>query len=467
MPSSSLPTTSKGKVYLPRTVHHLHGFQLEVPSMYTIDSLLGRGAYGVVVSATVERGHTNSFIKGSIDSDKMGGVVGGARKDVESSEPIKVAIKKIGSVFQDLVDGKRILRELKLLHFMDHRNVLHLLDVFRPRVNTGIINSPALKFLSDREQVPDPKINEETDFFSDIYVVTECMSSDLGKVIRCDDNSLGEQHASLFIYQMCCGLNFIHNTARVIHRDVKPGNILIASPECIVKIADFGLARCVNGTDMTDYVATRYYRPPELLLVSDNYTTAIDMWAVGCIAVEILTGKALLPGTDYINQLVLITELLGTPTVEELKHVRSKEAVDFVRELPPTKRKDISTLFLREGYTKGEDEGKNSEKGPNDNKDKGEEDGKMDEDITPSPEMIDFVDKLLRMAPENRMTAREAMLHPWVKAHFSKDDLVTKVPPDVHFEFKYDSIDIDLDVLKSEMRETVDSLTLEPWKDVI
>jgi len=105
------------------------------------------------------------------------------------------------------------------------------------------------------------------------------------------------------------GLKYVHS-ANVLHRDLKPSNLLL-NANCDLKIADFGLARTTSETDfMTEYVVTRWYRAPELLLNCSEYTAAIDIWSVGCILGEIITRQPLFPGKDYVHQLRLVTEVL-------------------------------------------------------------------------------------------------------------------------------------------------------------
>lgn len=112
-----------------------------------------------------------------------------------------------------------------------------------------------------------------------------------------------------FLYQLLRGLKYIHS-ANVLHRDLKPSNLLL-NANCDLKICDFGLARTTSETDfMTEYVVTRWYRAPELLLNCSEYTAAIDIWSVGCIFMEIIRREPLFPGKDYVQQLTLITEVL-------------------------------------------------------------------------------------------------------------------------------------------------------------
>ena len=114
-----------------------------------------------------------------------------------------------------------------------------------------------------------------------------------------------------FLYQILRGLKYIHS-ANVIHRDLKPSNLLL-NANCDLKICDFGLARPTSENDiMTEYVVTRWYRAPELLLNSTDYTAAIDVWSVGCIFMELMNRQPLFPGRDHMHQMRLITEVRWT-----------------------------------------------------------------------------------------------------------------------------------------------------------
>ena len=122
------------------------------------------------------------------------------------------------------------------------------------------------------------------------------------------------------MYQLLRGLKYVHSAA-VLHRDLKPSNLLL-NANCDLKICDFGLARTAKGPEdfLTEYVVTRWYRAPELLLSCAEYTAAIDVWSVGCIFAELLGRKPLFPGKDYVHQLNLITRVIGSPSEVRSPH---------------------------------------------------------------------------------------------------------------------------------------------------
>eukprot|EP00919_Chromeraceae_sp_WS-2016_P046664 GHVR01110757.1.p1 GENE.GHVR01110757.1~~GHVR01110757.1.p1 ORF type:complete len:269 (+),score=44.17 GHVR01110757.1:79-885(+) len=209
---------------------------------YEIVHKLGKGAYGIVW------------------------------KSIDKKTTEIVALKKIFDAFQNATDAQRTFREIMFLNELtDHDNIVKMSNV--------------LKADNDR----------------DIYLVFDFMETDLHAVIRA--NILEEIHKQYIIYQLLKSLKYMHS-GELLHRDMKPSNILLNS-ECLVKVADFGLARSVasaevndTGTNpvLTDYVATRWYRAPEILLGSTKYTKGVDMWSLGCILGELLTGKPVFPG---------------------------------------------------------------------------------------------------------------------------------------------------------------------------
>lgn len=129
------------------------------------------------------------------------------------------------------------------------------------------------------------------------------MDTDLASLIL-SSQEIPESHYKYFLYQIVRGLKFIHS-AGIAHRDIKPRNLLI-NASADLKICDFGLARPLFKKDkasvLTDYVVTRWYRAPELLLNAKKYTVAVDMWSVGCVFAEMILRKPFLNGTDTKNQ---------------------------------------------------------------------------------------------------------------------------------------------------------------------
>ncbi|XP_043695474.1 mitogen-activated protein kinase 9-like [Telopea speciosissima] len=253
-------------------------------TQYQIQEVIGKGSYGVV----------------------------GAAVDTHTGE--RVAIKKINDVFEHVSDATRILREIKLLRLLRHPDIVEIKHIMLPP--------------SRRE-------------FKDIYVVFELMESDLHQVIKANDD-LTPEHYQFFLYQLLRALKYIH-TANVFHRDLKPKNIL-ANADCKLKICDFGLARvsfneAPSAIFWTDYVATRWYRAPELCgSFFSKYTPGIDIWSIGCIFAEMLTGKPLFPGKNVVHQLDLMTDLLGTPPPESIARIRNEKArryLSSMRKKPP------------------------------------------------------------------------------------------------------------------------------------
>ncbi|XP_039679979.1 serine/threonine-protein kinase NLK-like [Perca fluviatilis] len=220
------------------------------------------------------------------------------------------------NVFQNLVSCKRVFRELKMLCFFKHENVLSALDILQP-----------------------PHI----DFFEEIYVVTELMQSDLHKIIV-SPQPLSSDHAKVFLYQILRGLKYLHS-AGILHRDIKPGNLLVNS-NCVLKICDFGLARVEEldeSRHMTQEVVTQYYRAPEILMGSRHYSNSIDIWSVGCIFAELLGRRILFQAQSPIQQLDLITDLLGIPSMEAMRTACEGARAHILR--GPQKQPSLPVLY--------------------------------------------------------------------------------------------------------------------------
>lgn len=223
---------------------------------------------------------------------KLGsGAYGSVAAFSDSRTKKKVAVKKVTNAFKDLHDGKRILREVKLLRQFDHENIIRILDIIPPE---------------------NPQIE-------DVYIVTDLMETDLSRVIR-SPQPLLESHHQHFTHQILLALRYLHGKG-VIHRDLKPANILV-NGDCNLKICDFGLARVPTQSPekeaMTEYVVTRWYRAPEVVLLESQYTEAIDIWAAGCILAELINRKALFEGKDPTDQIKRIIGTIGYPSDQEM-----------------------------------------------------------------------------------------------------------------------------------------------------
>lgn len=164
------------------------------------------------------------------------------------------------------------------------------------------------------------------------------MDTDLFKIIKSQQN-LSSDHFKFILYQLLRAVLYLHS-ADIIHRDIKPSNVLI-SEDCTIKLCDFGLSRGINSslkTDLTEYVVTRFYRAPEIMLCSHNYTKAIDVWSIGCTFGELLSQYYLFPGNNYLDQIKVIIDKLGSISDEDLDFIQNDQARNFVKgfvNIPP------------------------------------------------------------------------------------------------------------------------------------
>lgn len=329
----------------------------EVPEKYQNLLPVGSGAYGQVCSAE----DTKTVLK--------------------DGSNLRVAIKKLARPFQSAIHAKRTYRELRMLKHMNHDNIIGLLNVFTPSQN-----------LAD---------------FSDVYLVTHLMGADLNNIVK--TQKLSDEHVQFLVYQILRGMKYVHS-AGIIHRDLKPSNIAV-NEDCELKILDFGLARPTEN-EMTGYVATRWYRAPEIMLNWMHYHQTVDMWSVGCIMAEMLTGKALFPGTDHIDQLTRILVLCGTPSEETLNKITSEEAQNYIRSLPKMERKSFSEVF----------------KGAN-------------------PLAIDLLEKTLEVDTDKRISAEQSLAHPYLAVYAD--------PTDEPISTQYDQTFEDLDLAVDQWKEYI------------
>lgn len=230
-----------------------------------------------------------------------GTVVLGQRKDTGE----KVAIKRMKRKYYSW-DEAMALREVKVIIlyieiFLENFPVFTKYSIFN--------NLQSLKKLSHANVVKLKEVIRENDI---LYFVFEYMKENLYQLIKDRDSHFAEGTIRNMLFQVLSGLAFMHRHG-FFHRDLKPENLLCSGPE-LVKIADFGLAREIRSRPpYTDYVSTRWYRAPEVLLHSTRYGSAIDLWAIGCIMAELYTFRPLFPGSSEVDQLFKVCSVLGTP----------------------------------------------------------------------------------------------------------------------------------------------------------
>ena len=223
---------------------------------YEVLGVVGEGAYGIVYKC--KNKETGSF----------------------------VAIKKFKEAKDELVK-KTMRRELKMLQILKNENIVSFLEAFKRKGN--------------------------------LFLVFEYVDQDLLELLQSRPSGLDPMLIRNLIYQLCKAIKYLHNQ-NIIHRDIKPENLLIDN-NMHLKLCDFGFARKFNINNreaLTDYVATRWYRSPELLLTNGYYGPEVDYWAIGCIMGELADGNPLFPGENEVDQLYCIEKVLGNLPQEQI-----------------------------------------------------------------------------------------------------------------------------------------------------
>lgn len=305
---------------------NIESIDRQILRRYEIVQKIGKGAYGVVWRCI----------------NKQNGQV--------------VALKKAFGAFGNLTDAQRTYREITFLRQLkDCPAIVKLLAVHK----------------AENDQ--------------DIYMVFECLETDVHAVIRA--NILLDVHHRFIFWQLLVALKYVHS-AGVIHRDLKPSNLLINS-DATIKLCDFGLARAIDEEgvteDLTDYVATRWYRAPEILFGSNSYTSSVDMWAAGCILAELVSGRPLFPGSSTMDQLERIVAYTGPLSEQQIESMVSNFTSTMLSNLSYSRPK----FYLEEKLPDA------------------------------PPDAIDLIKKLISLNPADRPTAAECLEHPYV-AQFHK-----------------------------------------------
>ncbi|XP_040859640.1 mitogen-activated protein kinase 1 isoform X1 [Ochotona curzoniae] len=313
----------------------VRGQVFDVGPRYTNLSYIGEGAYGMVCSA------------------------------YDNVNKVRVAIKKI-SPFEHQTYCQRTLREIKILLRFRHENIIGINDIIR---------APTIEQMKD------------------VYIVQDLMETDLYKLLK--TQHLSNDHICYFLYQILRGLKYIHS-ANVLHRDLKPSNLLL-NTTCDLKICDFGLARVADPDHdhtgfLTEYVATRWYRAPEIMLNSKGYTKSIDIWSVGCILAEMLSNRPIFPGKHYLDQLNHILGILGSPSQEDLNCIINLKARNYLLSLPHKNKVPWNRLF------------------PN-----------------ADSKALDLLDKMLTFNPHKRIEVEQALAHPYLEQYYDPSDEVSTV----------------------------------------
>lgn len=231
------------------------------------------------------------------------------------------------------------------------------------------------------------------------------MDTDLASIIQ-SSQPLGEAHVQCFSLQILRGLRHLH-AHLIVHRDLKPMNILVNS-DCVLKLADFGLAKLRQGDNfsrvppMTNYVTTRWYRAPEVLVGWHSYGFAIDLWAVGTIIAELLLRKPLFPGKDSVDQLEMVARYCGKPARGFIDLCKKPHVRVFLSSLPPAPP-PATRLALHEKY------------GRNRQERDGEDCVGRQLESCSSPEALSLLNHLLVMDPRDRCGAEVALAHPFLR----------------------------------------------------
>jgi mitogen-activated protein kinase 1/3 len=360
------------------------GSEFIIDERYEYVKQIGVGAYGVVISCYDKKTNHN------------------------------VAIKKVGNAFEDLIDAKRIVREIKLLRYFKHDNIVSLIDIQKPPGRTG---------------------------FEDIYIITDLMETDLHRVIY-SRQELTDDHIQYFIYQILRGVLYMHS-ANIIHRDLKPANIL-ANKNCDLKICDFGLDHGKLKDDdktvqnlidnpsqpieysnsiiyddtkreLNDRNISRWYRAPEAILSPESYDKPVDIWSIGCILAELLGRQPLFPADNNLDELQKIISVLGSPSEADLDFITDEKIKNFVLRLAKRTKQSFNLMFSNA-----------------------------------NPVALDLLGKMLTFNPKKRYTVEQCISHPYFEGLHDPEQEPTA---ESTFDFSFDKESLSKEKLRSMIYE--------------
>jgi len=305
------------------------------------------------------------------------------RGEAPSGKPVALKFLRL----ENERDGLPItaVREIKLLKHMNHQNVIKLLDM-----------------------VTSKRMGKDARRKADIYMVLEWCDHDLSGLIHNPEFKFTEGVVKHFMKQIMEGFKYLHSGMGTLHRDVKPANILV-NGRGDIKLADFGLSRVMDTKKALTNghrIVTRWYRSPELLLGSQKYDYAIDMWSVGCVFGELITGKPVFPAREEIHQLGVVSDICGTIDVEDWP-----EAKLFGASLPKKHVRRRLKPHFREKMVQKRWSSENIEAA------------------------LDLLDKLLKLNPKKRLSAEDGCKHSYFRC--KPDPQVPVLPKECHHEWKY------------------------------
>ncbi|KAK7103924.1 MAPK/MAK/MRK overlapping kinase-like isoform X3 [Littorina saxatilis] len=210
-----------------------------------------------------------------------------------------------------------------------------------------------------------------------LVLICELMDMNIYELIRGKRHYLPERKIKHYMYQLLKSIDHMHRNG-IFHRDVKPENILIR--EDVLKLADFGSCRSVYSKQpYTEYISTRWYRAPECLLTDGYYTYKMDIWSIGCVFFEILSLHPLFPGSNEVDQIAKIHDIMGTPDPSVLNKLKRSRGMNF--NFPPKKGSGTERLLTHV-----------------------------------SQEAVELIYQMCTYDPDDRITARQALKH-----HYFKD----------------------------------------------